>query len=155
MKRMGWIALDFVLAAIVAVLGNIVASYLQERFSLTDPVRFTFVAILFVVCLGLLLLATLKRSHLEAKDPTPREAIRVEIQRRVRELRGKLVGIEVEEMTQGTAQVYDEIDTVAEGGEAIGFRAKKLGGGTVKTDQKLDRVDDGGTVTGVSIDKLG
>jgi predicted PurR-regulated permease PerM len=155
MKRMGWIVLDFVLAAIVAVLGNIVASYLQERFSLTDPVRFTFVAILFVVCLGLLLLATLKRSHLEAKDPTSRGAIRVEIQRRVRELRGRLVGIEVEEMTQGTAQVSDEIDTVAEGGEAVGFKAKKLGGGTVKTDQKVDKVDNGGTVTGASINRLG
>lgn len=45
MKRTGWTVLDFVLAAIVAVLGNIVASFLQDDLSLTDPIRFALVAI--------------------------------------------------------------------------------------------------------------
>jgi MFS-type transporter involved in bile tolerance (Atg22 family) len=34
-----WLLLDVLVATIVAILGNILASYLQERFNLTDSVR--------------------------------------------------------------------------------------------------------------------
>ena len=62
MNRIGrWIALDLVLAIVVAILGNIVASYLQERFIITNHVRFLSVAVLFAICLAASLFVTLKR----------------------------------------------------------------------------------------------
>jgi hypothetical protein len=90
----------------------------------------------------------------EPRDPTLEETVRIEIKQRVRELRGKLVGIEAEEMTEGTAHVDQQLGTVVEGGEAIGLNAKTLGAGTVRTDQKVEKVDEGGVVTGAKIDKL-
>jgi len=124
MKRMGWIALDFVLAAIVAVLGNIVASYLQERLSLTDPVRFTFVAILFVVCLGLLLLATLKRSHLEThfqEDDMGRTGAQVRQQIERVEREGEVTGLESEKIPSSMpVGIEQKAKTVA--GKMTGMR---------------------------------
>ena len=57
-------------------------------------------------------------------------------------------------MAGGRVEVDQEIDTVAERGEAVGFKAKKLGGGSIETDQKVDTVNEGGTVTGARIDSL-
>ena len=36
MKPAGWVDLDFILAAVVAILGNVVASYLQAHYELAD-----------------------------------------------------------------------------------------------------------------------
>lgn len=91
----------------------------------------------------------------EPRDPALEEAARVEIRQRVRELRGKLVGAEAGEMTEGTVEVSQEITTVIEGGAAVGFKAERIGGGAIETDQKVDTVGEGGSVTGVRIDKLG
>jgi hypothetical protein len=82
------------------------------------------------------------------------DQIRVEVRQQVKELYGKLLGAEVGKMTNGAFEVAQEINTVAEGGEAVGFKADELGGGNVKTDQKVDRIDRGGSVTGAKIDKL-
>jgi len=84
-----------------------------------------------------------------------REELRVEVQQRVTDLRGQLVGAEVDEMTGGEVAVEQTITTVADGGEATGFKARKLGGGEVETDQKANTVDAGGTVTGVKLGTVG
>ena len=84
-----------------------------------------------------------------------RDQLRVTARQRVKELRGKAVVVDIEEMTAGVVEAEQEIDTVAEGGEATVVRIKRLGGGAVEADQKVDTVDEGGTVTGVRIDKLG
>ena len=66
MKTKTWIVLDFLLATLVAILGNIVATYLQDQLRLTEPTRFGLVGGLFVISLGLLLWLTLKREGQEA-----------------------------------------------------------------------------------------
>lgn len=70
MKRtvLFWLMLDFILAAIVAILGNVVASLLQEQFGLTEPGRAAFVFALFAAALNLSLFVTLKRYGAEALD---------------------------------------------------------------------------------------
>ena len=90
----------------------------------------------------------------EPQDPTIEKSVQVGIRQRVQELRGRLVGVEAEEMRYGAVEADQEIETIRERGEAVGVRIKKLGGSTVKTDQKVGTVEEGGTVTGVSIDKL-
>lgn len=158
MKHTVWIVLDIVLAAFVALLGNIIASYLQERFDLTDPVRFVFVAVLFAACLVLLLLVTLKRSRTVenpqggATAPIGNPDMRV--RQFVRELRGRLRGVKIGKVTGGKAEVKQKICTVGESGEVVGFEAQELGDGSVKTDQTVNKVDKGGSVIGVRIDKL-
>ena len=124
MRNARWIVFDFFLATIVAVLGNIVASYLQERFSLTHPVRFLFVAVLFAVCLILLLLATLRRSHAEMADP---DGDRAPIGARVRQVikrigrEGEVVGVEAEEFPPSIpTSVEQEAEKVA--GKMTGVR---------------------------------
>ncbi len=84
-----------------------------------------------------------------------RDQLRVTARQRVKELRGKAVAVDIEEMTAGVVEAEQEIGIVAEGGEATVVRIKRLGGGMVEADQKVDEVDKGGTVTGVRIDKLG
>jgi hypothetical protein len=88
------------------------------------------------------------------RDPTLEEAVRVEIRQSVRELRGRLVGVSAGEMTQGTVEVDQDINSVTEGGAAVGFEAGQVTGGSVKVEQKADKVEKGGTITGVKLDKL-
>jgi hypothetical protein len=90
----------------------------------------------------------------EPRDLTIGEAVRVKIRQQVHKLRGRLLGAEVGEMTRGTVEVDQELDTVVEGGEAVGFKAGQMSRGTIKTNQKVNKVDSGGAVTGVKIDKL-
>ena len=62
MKRAIWIILAFILSTIVALLGTMIASYLQECFKLADAGCFIFVAAVFVICLALMLFVT-QRSY--------------------------------------------------------------------------------------------
>jgi hypothetical protein len=74
-----------------------------------------------------------------AADPsleTTREQLRVEIRQRVEEVRGKLLGAQVGEMTEGTVEVKQKITTVTESGEVTGVKIGKLGSGTLKADDE-------------------
>jgi hypothetical protein len=55
-----------------------------------------------------------------------REQLRVTVRQQVAELRGELVGVDVREMTKGTLDVTQEINTVDETGSAIGAKIDKL-----------------------------
>ena len=129
MKRPTWIVLDFLLAAMVGILGKPVASYLQTRFDLTDPFRFIFVAAAFIVCLGLSLLITLKKHS-------------------------KVTGAEVGEMTKKRIEVNQKIGTEGENGKAVGIEAQEVSGGSITANQTVDRVEKGGSVTGARIGKM-
>lgn len=158
MKHIGWVVADLILATIVAILGNIVAAYLQERFDLTDPVRFAFVAVVFVVCLALLLLVTLRRSNTaDGVRTTGANKVgdrSVQTRERVGQLKGKLTGVAAEEITGGEAHVSQTIGTVAQSGEAVGFEAERQAGGSVEVEQHVDKVEKGGSATGARIRKL-
>lgn len=155
----GWIVLDFMLATLIAVLGNIVASYLQERFTLTDPARFIFVALVFVVCLGVLLYVTVERSRTSENQSVPISSERrnqgVTVNQRVKKLFGKLVGFNVERISEGDYEVFQEVRDIGDGGEATGFKAKEVSGGKLSTNQTASKVGKGATVTGVEIDNDG
>jgi predicted PurR-regulated permease PerM len=138
MKRLIWIVLDFVLAMVVAVLGNIVASYLQEQLSLTDPVRFTFVVILFVVCLGVLLFVTLKRAGIAEKQDRGNDPESIRVRQRVKHVKrkGEVVGVDSEESalipSASIEQAAKKVD-----GSVIGVRIGRSGEGSA--DEQEDR----------------
>ena len=100
MRKTGWIILDFVLATMVAILSNIVTAYLQEQFGLTGPTRFIIVAVIFVVCLGLLLFATLVRAKSESDAESSSGQTNLDIEQRVDHVEGegKLTGVEVKKI---------------------------------------------------------
>ena len=72
-KRRRWprrllVAGGFVLGTIGAVLGNILANYLQDAWRLTDPARVTFVVVPFAVCVAGGLAIALRLSVEEARE---------------------------------------------------------------------------------------
>lgn len=89
----------------------------------------------------------------EPRDPGLQESARIEIRQRVRELRGRLVGVEVGQMTQGAVQVVQELGTVD--GQAVGAEAGKMKGGSVTVDMNIDVLGAGGTATGIRLDRVG
>ena len=155
MSRTVWILIDVVLAALVGVLGNIVASYLQETLNLTDSGRFVIVAVLFVVVLALLLFVTLKRSSAEeGRDSAQRGSAQLRTHQEVNEQRGQLTGIEVEKMSGGNAHAKQKVKKAAEGSKTTGISIGELGGGKVDVEQNIDEVGKGSSVTGARIDRL-
>ena len=129
MKRTHWIFLDLALATIVAILGNIVASFLQERFDLTDPIRFVLVAILFVLCLVLLLFVTLRKSRDETSSQNG-------------------------DIGSGAAHVQQEIKDVEKGGQVTGIEAEELGASATATvKQEARKV--AGQMTGMRVGRMG
>lgn len=135
MNRTGWIVMDVVLAALAGILGNIVASYLQESLNLTDSGRFAIVAVLFVVVLVLLLWITLKRSGAEqGQSPSQTSQAQLQTYQEVNEQRGDLTGIEIDEMTGGSASARQKVKKTIEGSKTTGISVGKLGGGSVDND---------------------
>lgn len=130
MTRISWVVLDFILAAIVAVLGNIVASYFQERFNLTDPTRFVFVAVLFIVCLVLLLLVTVKRFRSETSTQggnIGQKGIRVRQQVKHIKREGKVKGVEAEEISLSTPSIDVEQKAGKVAGKMTGVQIGRIG----------------------------
>ena len=113
----------------MAVLGNIVASSVQKRFDLIeDPVRFVLVGIPFVACIGLLLFVTLKRFRTQAcqqNSNSSQQAVRVQQHVQRVAAKGKVTGVEAEELTHSA---------------------------TINVKQKANKVE--GKITGAKIDKL-
>lgn len=66
-QRGFWIVLGFGCSAVVAVLGNIVATIVEKAFGLASPERAPFTVALFLVCLGVWFIATRKEAAPE--DP--------------------------------------------------------------------------------------
>jgi hypothetical protein len=90
----------------------------------------------------------------EPRDPTLEESTLVEVRQRVQELRGRLVGASVGEMTHGTVEVDQNLGIVTEDSEVVGFEAGQMTGGNVRVEEKTDKVESGGSITGVKLDKL-
>ncbi len=103
MKRRTWILLDFLLATLVAILGNIVAAYYQEQLRLTDPARFGFLLALFIISLSLLLWVTLKRIGRDSVEEHISSS-RLKVQQNAREVNagGSVTGIDAESLPYGT-----------------------------------------------------
>lgn len=123
MRREIWITLDFALATVVAILGNIVASYLQEHFDLMAPFRFVFVAILFIICLGILLFITLRRPGDEADQDHGSDQSGIRVLQRAKHIKreGRIVGVDTKEPAFPTPTSVDqEAEKVA--GEMTGVR---------------------------------
>jgi predicted PurR-regulated permease PerM len=140
MGRSLWIVLDFALAALVAILGNIVAAYLQETLRLTDPARFTVVGIVFIVVPGLLLFVTLK----QLQDGTPTmqgrsDMARVEVRQKVEKQQGELLGPRVGEMSGGTVDLEQEVAETGEGSRTNGPVVDRMTGGELKVSQKIPK----------------
>ncbi len=69
----------------------------------------------------------------DSSTEAAREQLQVAVRQRVEELRGRLIGAEVGEMTVGTLGVEQEITTLGKGGQATGAKIDKLGGENVET----------------------
>lgn len=143
MIRISWVVLDFILAAIVAVLGNIVASYFQERFNLTDPTRFVFVAVLFIVCLVLLLLVTVKRfrsgTSAQGGDIGQR-GVRVRQQVKHIKREGKVMGVEAEELSSSIPSIGVEQKAGKVAGEMTGVQMGRIGDVRSEDDEESEMI---------------
>ena len=64
----------------------------------------------------------------EPRDPTLGKAILVEIRQHVQELRGRLVGAEVEEANSGTLTIEQKVGRVEKDGAITGAKIGRLGG---------------------------
>ena len=128
MKSTVWILLDLVLATILAVLGNVVASYIQEKFSLTDPARIGFVIAVFVICFGLLLWITLKRSNTGAGENSTNR-VEIEVKQQLGDIQkgGAVTGVEAEEIASPVSMHVEQKAKKASG-ELIGVQIGTLGG---------------------------
>jgi hypothetical protein len=60
------------------------------------------------------------------RDSAIGESARVVIRQRIEELRGKLIGADIGEITQGTVEVNQEVDKVDKGGAVTGIKIDKL-----------------------------
>ncbi|MBN1488079.1 MAG: hypothetical protein JW981_10585 [Anaerolineae bacterium] len=138
MKRVGLVILDFILATIAALLGNIVASYYQERFDLTDPTRFFFVAVLFVLCLVASLVVTLKQHRAEASSEQSKvEQKDIQVSQRGKHIKpgGKVEGVVADELLPSTTVgVEQEFGKVS--GEMTGVRVGRMGDNSPKGQEK-------------------
>jgi CHAT domain-containing protein len=81
-----------------------------------------------------------------------REQLRVNARQQVKEVYGKLTGVNVKTMKEGTIEAEQNIGTVGKGGEATAVEIDEMSGGTVEAEQKVDTIESGGSMTGVSID---
>lgn len=128
MSRTIWILLDITLATVIAILGNIVASYLQDHFGLAQPLRFVIVVLVFVFCLGLLLVVTMKRSSdTKVVHGTTHGQSDTEVKQRINKIKhdAKVTGIKADEIIgQASIDVNQEAKTVS--GEMTGVRVGRL-----------------------------
>jgi len=127
MKRTALIALDFLLATLAAILGNIVAAYYQEQLRLTDPARFGVVAILFALCLVLLLWVTIKRDGQTAAADNG-DFAEISVRQNVRKIEpeGSVTGLEAESLPAGTAACVEQRAQKVSG-QMAGMRLGRLG----------------------------
>jgi predicted PurR-regulated permease PerM len=119
---------DLVLATGLAVVVNIVSSYLQERYKLTDPTRIGLVIAVFVFFLFLLLFITLKRLNTETGELNTGKA-EVEIKQQLGDIKkgGAVTGVEAEEINRPTSiRVEQKAEKVS--GELTSVRIGTLGG---------------------------
>lgn len=138
MARKIWVLLDFVLAAVFAIIGNIVASYLQDTLQLAAPARFGFVAVLFAVCFVLLLMITLKRAQAVAPDSVP-DRSNIEVRGKFDQITkgADVTGMAAEEIPNATT-VQVNLDAKKVSGKLTGLRlgsSDDTGTGQAKPDE--------------------
>jgi CHAT domain-containing protein len=80
-----------------------------------------------------------------------RKVLAIALEQRIKNLRGKLVGVQAREIRNGTVAVHQVITEVSAGANASGVEAKTIAGGEITVAQEMESVDEGGTVTGVTI----
>ena len=88
------------------------------------------------------------------RDQELGEDTRITIRQRAKELRGKMIGVDVEAWAGGSAEVEQEAENVSAEGEMTGFKAQRVSGGEINVHQDIDEADESGPVTGAKIDKL-
>lgn len=135
MKRTFLILFGLVLATILAILGNIIATYFQEQWRLTDPTRIGGVVALFTISFAILLFVTLKRSQGKADDQgSSKTDIRVKQKMGDIEESGKITGVEADVIEQPDS-MHVEQNARKVSGEMTGLRIGRLGGSDPEKDK--------------------
>ena len=67
-------------------------------------------------------------------------------------MRGKLTGVRVKVMKDGSVKAVQKLGVLESGAEATAVEIETLGGGLVQAEQEADEVE--GKMTGVSIESL-
>lgn len=133
MKLKGWITFDLILAVIVAILGNIVASYFQEKFNLLASNRFILILILFFICLISTVFITIRRYSSEKKNEYMKAAqnreINVKIDQQAKQVNGNMTGGRISQ---------------------VGSNANA----EIISSQKVGKVNETGNITGIEINKI-
>jgi predicted PurR-regulated permease PerM len=152
-----WITLDLILATVVAILGNIVAMYLQDQFKLTKSNRIGLVVALFIASIAISLTITLRRFKTGKEQPFKNESHTetwiVNVHQRVKKLYGQLIGVKAQKIIGGMVKVKQRIFKVSRGGNITGVEITgQTCGGIHDINQKVKKIDENGTVIGVTKD---
>jgi hypothetical protein len=127
MRKFILISIEILLAAILGILGNVIAAYFQEKYHLTDTHRFIFIAVIFTVSLLIMVIITLSKSQNPAgRKNEERLGTDIHVAQRLGRLVGTVRGVRSKVIKNMKIDVDQDTDLVEQGGSLIGIDADYL-----------------------------